>query len=350
MSFDADVECVLFQHLPRAVQRRAVFLDPRYVASAPASPKLDIAGAPIAEIRAARGPVHFIFHTAFCCSTLLTRALDIPGVSMGLKEPAILMDMSRALTPARRSHERLATLAIVLDLLSRRLADGEAQIVKASNAANDIIPLILDARPDAKAVLMFSSLDAFLHAVARKGFHGRSFGRSLYAHLGATIPLPAHYSITHLFALTDMQIAAQVWLMQALEFSRVARRYGHDRVRLLDCNALLADPAATLRRVACFFDLEIEPQQVEQVVEGRVFREHAKQPGVAFDRHQHRAQSESASLAHYEELSFVLTWARQLARHCGIPAALHDTLSDTEEARDVVPALADPQRRLPSAT
>ena len=46
-------------------------------------------------VRAAARPatMHFIFHSAFCCSTVLARAFDIPGIAMGLKEPPIYNDI-----------------------------------------------------------------------------------------------------------------------------------------------------------------------------------------------------------------------------------------------------------------
>src|SRR5690349_15814585 len=39
------------------------------------------------------GPLHFLFHSAFCGSTLLAGALDRRGVAMGLSEPVILNDV-----------------------------------------------------------------------------------------------------------------------------------------------------------------------------------------------------------------------------------------------------------------
>ena len=41
-----------------------------------------------------QAPIHFIFHSAFCASTMLVRALDVPGSAMGISEPVILNDMA----------------------------------------------------------------------------------------------------------------------------------------------------------------------------------------------------------------------------------------------------------------
>ena len=50
-----------------------------------------------AAVLAARGtdaPIHFIFHSAFCLSSVLARAFDMPGTSMGLKEPMLFNDLA----------------------------------------------------------------------------------------------------------------------------------------------------------------------------------------------------------------------------------------------------------------
>src|SRR5947209_12917180 len=43
---------------------------------------------------APRAPLHFIFHSSFCCSTLLANALAVPGTSSILKEPNILVNVA----------------------------------------------------------------------------------------------------------------------------------------------------------------------------------------------------------------------------------------------------------------
>ena len=46
-----------------------------------------------ARLLGEQAPIHFIFHSAFCASTMLVRALDVPGSAMGISEPVILNDM-----------------------------------------------------------------------------------------------------------------------------------------------------------------------------------------------------------------------------------------------------------------
>src|SRR5687767_2940924 len=47
-----------------------------------------------ARLLAGEAPTHFIFHSAYCASTMLVRALDVPGSAMGLSEPVLLNDMA----------------------------------------------------------------------------------------------------------------------------------------------------------------------------------------------------------------------------------------------------------------
>jgi hypothetical protein len=325
-SYDARTDTLVFAHLPREVQREAVFIDRRFVESAPKS-----AAAPLSElsadaIRAVAGPAHFIFHTAFCCSTLLTRALDIPGLSMGLKEPAVLLSFAQHWSNARQTPGALSAFNATLDLLSRPLSPGETQIIKPSNVGTHLIPEMLHLRPDAKVLVLYSSLDTFLRAVARRGATGRAFARQVFQGFSAAIPLDPVFSPEELLIQTDLQLAAQVWLMQMAFLESIVRRHGPQRVRVISSDAFLNDPARTLTRVAKHFELAIDDAQCAAIGAGPVFREHAKEHAIPFTAAAHRAQNDNITDAHAEEIAITRRWAVTLARQSGVPLTLPDTL------------------------
>ena len=327
--YDARSDSLTFAQLPREKQRRAVFLDARFVADAPQSPPISLRSLPEDEIRAAAGPIHFIFHTGFCCSTLLAKAFDIPGVSMGLKEPSVLRDLALLWSSrGRRTPGASEALGLTLDLLSRPLAKGETQIVKANNLCNHLIPEVMFAKPDAKVLILYSNLDSFLRAIARRATAGRYFARQTYHEFSSAIPLDMYFAPDDLLQFTDMQMGALVWLMQARFFESIAARYGESRVRILNSDALLADPATVLTRLAAFYDLPLDAKQITTLANGPVFKEHAKHQGRAFDAEAYRAQHAEDQKQYGAEIASVLPWAHNLAARAGAPIVLPSTLLD----------------------
>lgn len=325
-AYDARRDTLVFAHLPRETQREIVFLDPRFMPRGGQSEPAPISELGADAVRGQAGPLHFIFHTGFCCSTLLARALDIPGVSMGIKEPSILASFAQYWSNSRRSAGALEALNVTLDLLSRPLTPGEAQIVKPSTVVNHIIPQLLHARPDAKAIVLFSSLDAFLRAIVRRGLDGRIFARELFHQFSPVIPLDADVTEEEPLLLADLQVAAQAWLMQAAFMDQLAKRFGTSRVRVLNGDTLLANPMGTLSAVGAFFNIGMTPEIARAVADGPVFQEHAKELGRPFNAEEQRAQFDRAGVMHREELMMTKDWARALAIRSGAPLVLEETL------------------------
>lgn len=322
--YDANRDTLVFARLPRETQRRITFLDSRFVDRDAESEPAPISALPLDRVREQAGPLHYIFHTGFCCSTLLARALDLPGVSMGLKEPAVLACFAEYWSNTRRTAGALEALSVTLDLLSRPLAPGEAQIVKPSTVANHIIPQMLHVRPDAKAIVLYSSLDTFLRAIARRGLEGRIFARELFHQFAPVIPLSSG-GREDVVLQADLQIAAQAWLMQAAFMDSVAKRFGR-RVRVLNSETFLADPASTLHDIGAFLNLRITPEMARQTGESAIFQEHAKELGRPFNVAAQKAQYEEAGETHREELALTKQWARGLALTSGAPLSLEETL------------------------
>ncbi|MGE0740776.1 MAG: hypothetical protein AB7O98_05475 [Hyphomonadaceae bacterium] len=323
--YDVRRDTLTFAHMPREAQQRAVFLDPRFVTRGQLSPAAPVLDLPACEIEEAKGPIHFIFHTAFCCSTLLTRALDQPGLSMGLKEPAVLVSFAEYWSRSRRTPGAFAGLETTLNLLSRPLTQGETQIVKPSNVANHIIPQFLHARPDAKALVLYSGLDAFLRAIARRGIDGRLFARQVFQQFEPVIPLDSGFAREDVLLHTDLQIAAEAWLMQATFLDKLAQRFPQ-RVRTLSSDSFLADTAGAMTKLGAFFGLQGDAARWQATATSPIFSEHAKEYGRAFDAGAYRAQHDQAAATYGAELRATRDWAHALAEQCNAPLTLGETL------------------------
>ncbi len=272
----------------------------------------------VAAMQPAIGPLHFIFHTAFCRSTLLVRALNHPGVSAGLAEPRIIV----ALNNAGEDRPRLARP--LLDLLSRTGEGEQAVFVKPTNHANAVVPLLMDTRPDAKAVLMTNPLPSFLNAVTRKGLMGRRWGRQLFAEMQGYAGMDFGMPPAEVFAMTDMQAAGLAWFLNQRFLTQLADRYG-DRVRVLDGDCFDTARAQTIRALAAFTGLAASDAQIEAVTTGPAFTTHAKLGGN-FATKDTADTKRTLSAVGEEEVAQVALWVGMIAEQAGLEVPVRQTL------------------------
>ena len=272
-----------------------------------------------------KGSLQFLFHSAFCGSTLLTRALDRPGLAMGLSEPVALNDV----VGLRRRGANPRLVARVADgtlrLLARPYGPGETVVIKPSNLINPLAELLLALQPNARAVFLHAPLETYLISVARKGLQCRLWVRELlegflregYAEFG--------FTPDELFRQSDLQVAALGWLAQHRHFAQLADKLGPDRIATLDADRMTADPQASLAAVTRHYGLAADAATIAEITAGPVFNQHSKS-GAAFSPEQRMQEYAAARAAYGDEIDMVLDWARQVAAAAGIaleaPAAL----------------------------
>lgn len=262
------------------------------------------------------GRLGFLFHSAFCGSTLLVRALDRAGVAMGLSEPVILNDV----VGLRRRGAPSAAVARAADaatrLLARPFAPGEAVIVKPSNVINPLAELLLALRPHSPALFLYAPLETFLISVARKGLGCRLWARELLEGQLRDGFDPLGFTPEDLFRQTDLQVAATGWLAQHAHFARLAHKLGPERLRSLDADRMTARPAEALAAVAAQFDLVLDAGVVSQIAAGPAFTRHSKS-GAAYTPDDRRAEYAQARAAYGDEIDKVLEWATAVATSSG---------------------------------
>ena len=264
------------------------------------------------------GPVQFIFHSGFCRSTLLLRALCVEGKVFGLNEPEIINSLARLADPSD------ALIGLVFDLLSRPHAAGQTTLIKPSNFGNRLIPSIMRIRNDASAILLTGTLDEFLWAIVRKGLLGRQWGRQTYL-IAATYAGEVKAFEPLIASMTDLQVAALGWLLMQNWFAQSQRTIGTARAGVMHSAHLNANRAMAISASATHLKLSLTQAEIGAILEGPVFATDAK-TGEDYASKQASDSQRSRSAVTAEEIDEVKAWIDELARVSGLTVPLPQTL------------------------
>ncbi|HSC18370.1 MAG TPA: hypothetical protein VLC74_05600 [Rhizomicrobium sp.] len=241
--------------------------------------------------KTAKPQVNFIWHTGFCCSTLIARLLDVPGKNLSLKEPGVLLllaDVKRqkAMGPGKTFSPRFPELLFYL--LCRPFSAGERITIKPTNSCNHILPDAVSLT-QGKHLFLYSDCRSFLISIAKKGEYGRQYARKLYAGIVGDGNVQARWPIADVFAMTDLQTASILWHMQIAEFQRSWPLLAPGRATSLDCDAFLADPLGALVKIDEFLGLGIGRECLADRIASPVFSRHSKDSMTAYTQENRRA-------------------------------------------------------------
>lgn len=225
-----------FVELDTDVLERATFLDTR-IGIATSGARTHTAEAvlklPVPHV----GPA-WLFHTSFCCSTLLARALHLPPYQAVLKEPLVLRRLGDA-RYAGWTTDGLEEAAV--RLLARPWHPDGAVVLKPTHAALNVAADLLGASSDSRGLVLTSSLDDFLVSNLKKSEETQRkipelVQRALQAcDLARRLPAEA-------FGPPDLLAAAALqWAAQREICLDLFEQFGPGVLRVLDAADLLED-------------------------------------------------------------------------------------------------------------
>jgi hypothetical protein len=323
--YDPGFDAVHFVAVPRSAHRAATFLTDENLPKG-LTPLVVRRSDAIAAMPPP-APLHFVFHSAYCCSTLIARAFDRPDWAMGLKEPVIFNDIIGWRRRGGQGPDMASVLDDVLTLLARPFSSGEAVVVKPSNIANGIAAPLLALRPNACALLLYAPLRTYLASIAKKGLEGRLWVRTLLLGLLDDKLVDLGFNPRDYLGQSDLQVAAVGWLAQQALFARIVEQFGPSRVRTLSSAALMRDPAAAMSRLSSHFRLPLEAAALDEIVAGPAFTRHSKSD-TAFAAADRAAEHRAAEQVHADEIDKVARWAEVVAQTAGVELTLPAPLMD----------------------
>lgn len=264
----------------------------------------------------------WLFHTAFCCSTLLARALHAPPATVALKEPHVLMDLaSHALEDHRPGTPSLAARTdAACRLLGRPWQAGGHVLVKPTNAVNRILPELLAATPGSHAVLLHGSLEDFLYSCLKKLPGAEQPLRWMVQYLLAGTRLQASLGIRPDHPFNPVEASVLTWHAQMERYADALADDAGDRLRSLGMNTLLEAPVDRVASVARWLGLDLGGAGWEDRV-AAVFARNSKDASALYDPATRRAERDALRRRFEPMVEAALEWAANaVAPHTRMPA------------------------------
>ncbi|MDK2761843.1 MAG: hypothetical protein KYX64_10865 [Sphingopyxis sp.] len=314
--YDPGHDAFHFRRVERAARAQVPFLTDQHLGEE-TSPVV-LRRADCRNAAQGRGaPIHFLFHSAYCASTMLAQALDQPGVATSLSEPVLLNDMVGWRRRGASPRDHAPVMDDALKMIGRGFTAGEAVIVKPSNIFNPLARGAMTLRPEARAILLHAPLRAFLLSVARKGMWCRLWCRELLEGYLADGFVQLGFEARDYFRQSDLQVAAVGWLAQQRAFDMLIG-WAPDRIASIDSETLTRDPVAAV--AAAMDHLGLASDRAAIASHPALGRN--SKSGASFAVGERQRDLEVAEAAYGEEIAQVVGWAEAVAAQAGIPLAL----------------------------
>ena len=322
-SYDAAADAFMFSSIDEATLL-APFLDARMGEAWHRR-------APVAadRIELPEPPRHpsWLFHTAFCCSTLLARALHAPPLAVSLKEPHALMDLATASLAAERlpAGRLEARIEAAVALLGRPWSPAGRVLVKPTNAVNRLLGPLLDATPGSRAVLLHGGLEEFLISCLKKLPGAEQPLRWMVQYLLPGTRLERALGISAQQPFNPIEAAVLVWHAQMEIYADALAADGPDRLRTLSLSTLLERPHAAV--AACADWLDLGTGDDDAMKDGRervtaVFSRNSKAVDVAYDPTTRERERERLRERHAGVVQAALEWvSHSVTPRATLPAA-----------------------------
>lgn len=274
------------------------------------------------------GDVAFIFHVAFCCSTLLARYLELLPGTFVLKEPFLptqLAEWNRAPWPSGSDFYSKEAMRLCVHLMARTFKPQDRVIAKLADQCNAIAGALVVASGAPKAVFIGLELRSFLLA-GLKTDQRRAWVRRR-AELAALDVAPSLLDDTDPKTLDDAQSCAYLWLANGVLLQKLIIEVGRDRVLVVDGESISDNPDHAVRQTAGWLGLSPSDPDLRIAIGNETASRYSKDPSQEFSR-EHRQADLAAIYAKFgHEVESGLRWAAEIAPRLGLNPASGGMLS-----------------------
>lgn len=303
---DLDVSSRTFYFLETSIEelRKNTFLDNRFFQGRANFKKLDATHIPL-DLQTPANKIGYLFHTSFCCSTLLARLLDFPERSLVLKEPYLLRRLSDGKFAGTYDHK---LTQIALGLLSRLSENESAVLLKPTHVALNIAGEMMSMSPNPRAILITSTLNDFLISNIKKPDSTKKKVPELVERLMSASDLPNHLPPAA-FEPPDFLcgVALQWHAQQKIISDLLNGKHGHDFHLVYEAD-LLKSPEETLAKCLHWLRWPISDSDIKAQI-GVIMPHHSKSSSRPYGPDEKEYETLILLKKYNEEINFALKWS-----------------------------------------
>ena len=258
------------------------------------------------------GPDRFIFHVAFCGSTLLATLLDVPGRSFGQREPQLLNIIADA-SRSQPASSVASALGLTRSMLRRPWRAGERNFCKPSNWANNLIPILTRNPQHIRPLFIVIDSRDYLVAMFRGGRERVEYVYRATRHLlGQGTGDDALWEEAMRSPAAGLDVAARIGLIslhhQLDLFKDALRRGGWTGGNLLSLRQIEEDPVDACMVAARALGLNIGCADIVGVIDKRASR-YAKAPNRSYSPEARRSLNAQIERDYGRAFDRALDWA-----------------------------------------
>ena len=333
--FDFDTEKVEFISVSKDDLTQATWLNREALDQAEASisiPLVDVVRSLNARVKVQRKPPCFIFHTAYCASTFLSRCLAVPDVSVSLREPQLLLDAANAKRLQWRSQTSNLDFrhlpSIAIGLLEKHAEPHETLVIKPINSVNNIIAELLQVSGAAKTLMLYTDARNFLLSTLKKGEEAKQRQRAMFDLLRCDFPHLSQLGLSDVIHLSDLKICLTLWRLQLEQAEQSLAHFSpQGLMRSLYAEHLIQEPNKGLRASSEFLELNLGDNIINEIVKSDLLTRDAKNTEDGFSNVKREESYQNIEAFYGADLDNGYKWLRSNNPRTSLTPVLSGALS-----------------------
>ncbi len=268
-------------------------------------------------------PVHFIWMTDFCASTLYAKSLnEVKGLYL-YNETMVYADLAiekRAIDHGKSLislSDWQKLLKIALRFQSRTFIKNDKALVKEWPISNYILPEILKVDDRSHGIFLYATLDEYLVQtlkVPERREQARNRVTLSFTDINKMLP----FKNLDFNELSDAQVIASHWMYLMFLHSENNLK-DFPRLKTLHNRQFLLETTQTIQRSAKLFGGSTNKASAKQIANGPVFKTHSKESDKSFNIKKHESALAKHRDVFKKEISEGLEWSRVIMSTHSLP-------------------------------